>query len=129
VLFRALKDALQPAQPTALPGTSSQCVKAVNAPVRGSSLSSPFWVATHTVPERSKCTKFMRLSLKEPGILLSPASSAFIQQVFRPRQSERFLASLNKQQRDRTMFAVDDWEWRKWMNQHFTYGRASASRK
>jgi hypothetical protein len=33
--------------------------------------------------------------------------------------AERFLASLNKQQRDRTMFAVDDPEWRKWMNQHF----------
>ena len=33
--------------------------------------------------------------------------------------TERFLASLTKQQRDRTMFAVDDPEWRKWMNQHF----------
>ena len=33
--------------------------------------------------------------------------------------AERFLASLNRQQRDRTMFAVDDPEWRKWMNQHF----------
>ncbi|HVT92039.1 MAG TPA: DUF3500 domain-containing protein [Bryobacteraceae bacterium] len=33
--------------------------------------------------------------------------------------AERFLASLTRQQRDRTMFAVDDPEWRKWMNQHF----------
>lgn len=33
--------------------------------------------------------------------------------------AERFLASLTKEQRDRTMFAVDDPEWRKWMNQHF----------
>jgi hypothetical protein len=33
--------------------------------------------------------------------------------------AERFLASLTKQQRDRAMFAVDDPEWRKWMNQHF----------
>jgi hypothetical protein len=33
--------------------------------------------------------------------------------------AERFLASLSQQQRDRTMFAVDDPEWRKWMNQHF----------
>lgn len=32
---------------------------------------------------------------------------------------ERFLASLTNQQRSRTMFAVDDPEWRKWMNQHF----------
>ena len=33
--------------------------------------------------------------------------------------AERFLASLSQEQRDRTMFAVDDPEWRKWMNQHF----------
>jgi len=33
--------------------------------------------------------------------------------------AERFLASLSKAQRDRTLFAVDDPEWRKWMNQHF----------
>jgi Protein of unknown function (DUF3500) len=33
--------------------------------------------------------------------------------------AERFLASLTKAQRDKTMFAVDDPEWRKWMNQHF----------
>jgi len=33
--------------------------------------------------------------------------------------AERFLASLTQEQRGRTMFAVDDPEWRKWMNQHF----------
>jgi hypothetical protein len=33
--------------------------------------------------------------------------------------AERFLASLTEQQRGRTMFAIDDPEWRKWMNQHF----------
>ena len=33
--------------------------------------------------------------------------------------AERFLASLNPEQRSRTLFAVDDPEWRKWMNQHF----------
>src|ERR1700692_1629551 len=33
--------------------------------------------------------------------------------------AERFLPSPPSQQRDRTMFAVDDPEWRKWMNQHF----------
>ncbi|MGJ5813408.1 DUF3500 domain-containing protein [Paludibaculum fermentans] len=32
---------------------------------------------------------------------------------------ERFLASLTNEQRSRTLFAVDDPEWRKWMNQHF----------
>jgi hypothetical protein len=42
--------------------------------------------------------------------------------------AERFLASLTKEQRDRTMFAVDDPEWRKWMNQHF-YVRQGVSLK
>ena len=42
--------------------------------------------------------------------------------------AERFLASLTKAQRDRTMFAVDDPEWRKWMNQHF-YVRQGVSLK
>ena len=30
-----------------------------------------------------------------------------------------FLAALTKEQRSKTMFPVDDDEWRKWMNQHF----------
>ncbi len=42
--------------------------------------------------------------------------------------AERFLASLTKEQRDRTMFAIDDPEWRKWMNQHF-YVRQGVSLK
>jgi len=33
--------------------------------------------------------------------------------------AETFLSSLTTEQRARTMFAVDDPEWRKWMNQHF----------
>jgi hypothetical protein len=33
--------------------------------------------------------------------------------------TEVFLASLTQEQRNRTMFAIDDPEWRKWMNQHF----------
>lgn len=33
--------------------------------------------------------------------------------------AETFLSSLTSEQRGRTMFAVDDAEWRKWMNQHF----------
>ena len=33
--------------------------------------------------------------------------------------ANRFLASLTEGQSDRTRFAVDDPEWRKWMNQHF----------
>jgi len=42
--------------------------------------------------------------------------------------AERFLASLTKEQHDRTMFAIDDPEWRKWMNQHF-YMRQGVSLK
>jgi hypothetical protein len=42
--------------------------------------------------------------------------------------AERFLASLTKEQRNRTMFAIDDPEWRKWMNQHF-YVRQGVSLK
>src|SRR5580692_1817489 len=42
--------------------------------------------------------------------------------------AERFLASLTKEQRARTMFAIDDPEWRKWMNQHF-YVRQGVSLK
>src|SRR5262249_45266816 len=35
------------------------------------------------------------------------------------KAAETFLAALTKEQRDKTMFSVDDPEWRKWMNQHF----------
>ncbi len=38
----------------------------------------------------------------------------------------RFLSSLTADQRSRTMFTVDDPEWRKWMNQHF-YRRQGVS--
>ena len=33
--------------------------------------------------------------------------------------AERFLASLTTEQRAKTLFPIDDPEWRKWMNQHF----------
>ena len=35
------------------------------------------------------------------------------------RAAEAFLAALTADQRKRTVFPVDDDEWRKWMNQHF----------
>lgn len=40
--------------------------------------------------------------------------------------TEKFLESLSEQQRDRTMFPVDDIEWRKWANQH-SYKRQGVS--
>jgi hypothetical protein len=42
--------------------------------------------------------------------------------------AEKFLNSLTAAQRAKTMFAVDDPEWRKWMNQHF-YMRQGVSFK
>ena len=35
-----------------------------------------------------------------------------------------FLAGLTEEQRTKTKFAVDDPEWRKWMNQHFYIRKA-----
>lgn len=35
------------------------------------------------------------------------------------KAAEKFLAALTAEQRAKTTFAVDDDEWRKWMNQHF----------
>jgi hypothetical protein len=47
--------------------------------------------------------------IQSTGVSNAPVRSA----------TERFLASLTAEQRNRTMFSVDDPEWRKWMNQHF----------
>ncbi len=35
------------------------------------------------------------------------------------KAAETLLATLTSEQREKTMFSVDDAEWRKWMNQHF----------
>ena len=53
----------------------------------------------------------------EPGLFPVQATGASTAAV--RAAAERFLASLTEAQRGRTMFAVDDPEWRKWMNQHF----------
>jgi Protein of unknown function (DUF3500) len=42
------------------------------------------------------------------------------------KAAEAFLASISKVQRDKSMFGVDDPEWRKWMNQDF-YARQGVS--
>jgi len=47
--------------------------------------------------------------IRSTGISTEPVRNA----------AEKFLASLNAAQRARTMFSIDDPEWRKWMNQHF----------
>lgn len=67
-------------------------------------LAEPFrGITTNGTPERNL------FAIHSTGISTEPVRAA----------AERFLTSLTKPQRDRTMFVVDDPEWRKWMNQHF----------
>jgi hypothetical protein len=47
--------------------------------------------------------------IKSTGVSTAPVTKA----------ATAFLAALSDEQRKRTAFAVDDDEWRKWMNQHF----------
>jgi hypothetical protein len=47
--------------------------------------------------------------IRSTGVSTSPVRKA----------ADAFLASLTGEHRDKTIFAVDDPEWRKWMNQHF----------
>lgn len=52
-----------------------------------------------------------------PGLF--PIQSAGVSTEPVRNAAEAFLASLSNVQRSRTLFPVDDSEWRKWMNQHF----------
>jgi hypothetical protein len=56
--------------------------------------------------------------IRSTGVSTTPVRSA----------AEKFLAALTPEQRGRTMFPIDDPEWRKWMNQHF-YRRQGVSFK
>jgi hypothetical protein len=62
----------------------------------------------------------------EPGLFALHSTGVSTEPV--RNAAERFLTSLTREQRDRTMFPVDDPEWRKWMNQHF-YVRQGVSLK
>jgi hypothetical protein len=61
-----------------------------------------------------------------PGLFPVHSTGVSTEQV--RNAAERFLASLSPEQRAKTMFPVDDPEWRKWMNQHF-YVRQGVSFK
>jgi len=61
-----------------------------------------------------------------PGLF--PIESTGVSTAAVRAAAEKFLSSLTTEQRKRTMFAVDDPEWRKWMNQHF-YVRQGVSFK
>jgi hypothetical protein len=52
-----------------------------------------------------------------PGIF--PIRSTGVSTAPVRQAAEAFLATLTPEQRAKTVFAVDDPEWRKWMNQHF----------
>lgn len=53
----------------------------------------------------------------EPGLF--PIRSTGVSTGPVRQAAERFLAGLTEEQRRKSMFPVDDPEWRKWMNQHF----------
>ena len=53
----------------------------------------------------------------QPGLF--PIRSTGVSTAPVRKAAEKFLDSLTQEQRGRTVFAVDDPEWRKWMNQHF----------
>ena len=62
----------------------------------------------------------------EPGLF--PIHSTNVSTAPVRQAAEAFLGTLTAEQRARTMFAIDDPEWRKWMNQHF-YVRQGVSFK
>jgi hypothetical protein len=53
----------------------------------------------------------------EPGLFAIKSTGVSTEPV--RKAAEAFLAALTPAQRDKTLFALDDPEWRKWMNQHF----------
>jgi hypothetical protein len=87
--------------------------KQMSIQAEANGLAEPFkGVTTHGTPRPGLFT------VKATGI-----STAAVQ-----RAADAFLRSLSDTQRHRTTFAVDDSEWRKWMNQHF-YVRQGVSFK
>ncbi len=53
----------------------------------------------------------------EPGLFAIRSTGVSTEPV--RKAAEKLLASLSPEQRAKTLFGVDDPEWRKWMNQHF----------
>lgn len=67
-------------------------------------LAEPFaGITTHGLPRAGL------FELRSTGVSTQPVAAA----------AQSFLASLSASQRQKTVFPVDDPEWRKWMNQHF----------
>jgi Protein of unknown function (DUF3500) len=78
--------------------------KQMSIQTEANGLAEPFkGVTTHGTPRPGLFT------VKATGVSTAPVQ----------RAADAFLRSLSDTQRHRTTFAVDDSEWRKWMNQHF----------
>jgi len=104
--------------------------------VAGVTFQSPVWSQTPKAPPRRPPAELLRLSLaaETPG-LAEPFKGLTTNGVIEPNlfkvrstgvstkpvkeAAETFLAGLTELQRKKTIFAVDDPEWRKWMNQSF----------
>lgn len=86
----------------------------------GGNLMERFRVMSRQSEERGLAGPFQGVTAKgevENGLYTVRSTGVSTEPVRRAAQA--FLASLNGGQRARTVFKVDDPEWRKWMNQHF----------
>ncbi len=86
------------------PGTRAERFRSMSIQAENRGLADPFKGVTTNgtiVPDL--------FPLRSTGVTTEPARKA----------AAAFLASLTEGQRAKTMFPVDDPEWRKWMNQHF----------
>jgi Protein of unknown function (DUF3500) len=91
----------QPQQP---PGDRTERFRRMSSEAESRGLAEPFKGITtdgHLIPDL--------FSIRSTGVTTEPVR----------KSAEAFLASLNSEQRARTVFPLNDPEWRKWMNQHF----------
>jgi hypothetical protein len=106
---------------------------------------SAFWISQAAAQETDKAERFRQMSVQaeEKGLAkpfrgvaidgkiekgLFPIRSTGVSTAPVREAAESFLAVLSAEQLDRTLYPVDDPEWRKWMNQHF-YVRQGVSFK
>lgn len=115
-LVAVLATRVSPQQPPAAPAAASSAERAA----RNLQRSREFEARGLAEPFRGVTTDGSPVpglfALRSTGVSTEPVRQA----------AAAFLAALAPEQRDRTRFAVDDPEWRKWMNQHF-YARQGVS--
>ncbi|MEI6464730.1 MAG: DUF3500 domain-containing protein [Verrucomicrobiota bacterium] len=92
------------AQPAIAPETQFERFKRMSREAEARGLAEPFrGITADGTPELGLFT------LKSSGVSTEPVRVAAV----------KFLATLAPEQRAKSTFAIDDPEWRKWMNQHF----------